>query len=111
MGGRFMAFDILINNFDRLPLTWSNEGNLGNIMLGSSSCAVVGIDQCVNPIKHPAGLSTYLRRVQQVVKTLRKGSVAPLEVVGTAVYNNTAIRPSDGDLDSVRLGCINFLVE
>ena len=27
--GRLMAFDMLINNFDKLPLAWSNDGNLG----------------------------------------------------------------------------------
>merc|ERR1712062_927972 len=69
--GRLMAFDMLINNFDRLPLAWSNEGNLGNIMLGSRLEPVVGIDQCVNPITHPAGLSCYLQRVRQVVQETR----------------------------------------
>ena len=28
-----MAFDVLINNYDRVPLIWNNEGNARNILL------------------------------------------------------------------------------
>merc|ERR1712176_290352 len=61
--GRLMGFDMLINNFDRLPLCWGNDGNLCNVMLGSRSGAVVGIDQAVNPITHEDGRKDYLARV------------------------------------------------
>merc|ERR1740121_1799084 len=43
--GRLMAYDMLINNFDRIPLVWSNEGNFGNVMIDASQSIVVGIDQ------------------------------------------------------------------
>ena len=31
--GRVLAMDMLVNNFDRFPLVWDNEGNAGNVML------------------------------------------------------------------------------
>jgi len=30
--GELLAFDLLINNYDRLPLVWNNTGNSGNII-------------------------------------------------------------------------------
>merc|ERR1711920_489046 len=30
--GALTAFDMIINNFDRLPCIWDNKGNPGNIM-------------------------------------------------------------------------------
>eukprot|EP01112_Ceratiomyxa_fruticulosa_P000535 TRINITY_DN10489_c0_g1_i1.p1 TRINITY_DN10489_c0_g1~~TRINITY_DN10489_c0_g1_i1.p1 ORF type:complete len:426 (+),score=75.72 TRINITY_DN10489_c0_g1_i1:76-1278(+) len=30
--GKISSFDVLINNWDRLPLLWNNDGNDGNIM-------------------------------------------------------------------------------
>lgn len=62
--GQLLAFDILINNTDRMPASdiWANEGNARNVLFGFSSqvCstgqlaggvgparAVFGIDQVV----------------------------------------------------------------
>lgn len=107
--GRLMAFDMLINNFDRLPLAWSNQGNLGNVMLNSSLGVVVGIDQCVSVITHPAGFQTYLTRVRRVVSEVRGGQGRAFEAVKTAINNNTAIELSQGQLDRLREGCLEFL--
>merc|ERR1719253_250215 len=35
MLGRLLAADILLNNFDRLPAIWDNEGNAGNLLVAS----------------------------------------------------------------------------
>jgi len=50
--GEIVAFDALINNVDRVPLLWDNEGNTANLMLRSDSAdaSVVGIDQAVTAI-------------------------------------------------------------
>jgi hypothetical protein len=33
--GRLLALDAVLNNSDRLPLMWNNQGNAGNIMASS----------------------------------------------------------------------------
>jgi len=33
--GQLLAFDLLINNYDRLPLVWTNTGNSGNILFSA----------------------------------------------------------------------------
>ena len=64
--GRLAAFDVLLNNFDRLPVLFDNEGNLANVMLerreggGVTCCA---IDSCVNPLRG-AAREKYLRWAQ-----------------------------------------------
>ena len=40
--GRVLAMDMLVNNFDRFPLVWDNEGNAGNVMLTPLDDVVVG---------------------------------------------------------------------
>merc|ERR1712113_1291903 len=100
--GRLMAFDTLINNFDRLPLAWSNEGNLGNVMLGSSLGVVVGIDQSVAPISHPVGLSAYLQRVRQVVCEARDGQGRAFAAVNASINTNTATELDASELALIR---------
>lgn len=109
--GRLMAFDLLINNFDRLPLAWTNEGNLSNIMLGSSLAAVVGIDQCVAPITHPDGLHRYTSRVQKAVQEARDGEGKSFAAVKEAIYNNTAADLTSEELAALREGCLSFASE
>mmetsp|Transcript_53549 Transcript_53549/g.128976 ORF Transcript_53549/g.128976 Transcript_53549/m.128976 type:complete len:232 (-) Transcript_53549:430-1125(-) len=56
--GELIALDCLLNNVDRVPAIWQNEGNLSNVMIVSGS--VVGIDQQVNPITNPAGSQKFI---------------------------------------------------
>jgi hypothetical protein len=107
--GRLMGFDLLINNFDRLPLAWSNEGNLGNIMLGSRTQSVVAVDQSVRPITHPDGLRNYLDRVKVAAIEARDGDGKSFKRVKEAIYNNTAIELSPEEVASLRSGCLEFL--
>eukprot|EP00930_Biecheleria_cincta_P085022 TRINITY_DN74448_c0_g1_i1.p1 TRINITY_DN74448_c0_g1~~TRINITY_DN74448_c0_g1_i1.p1 ORF type:complete len:285 (-),score=48.95 TRINITY_DN74448_c0_g1_i1:297-1151(-) len=107
--GRLMAFDMLINNFDRAPLVWTNDGNLSNVMLGSSLDSVVGIDQAVAPITHKQGMLTYLQRVQRTVLELRKGELDVLAAVKNAILVNTAVELSTDETQRLRDGCIDFV--
>merc|ERR1719436_646924 len=111
--GRLMAFDMLINNFDRLPLAWSNDGNLGNVMLGASQGPVVGIDQCVTPIKHPNGLHMYLDRVKDVVAEARGSPMGKsrFAAVKEAIHVNTGIDLGKEELYSMRAGVLAFMTE
>lgn len=107
--GRLMAFDMLLNNLDRLPLAWTNDGNLGNVMLGSSQGAVVGIDQSVHPISHPDGLLRYLDRVREAALEARDGEGRHFEAVRSAIATNTAVTPGTEALQSLRGGCLELL--
>eukprot|EP00742_Colponemidia_sp_Colp-10_P004946 GILJ01005284.1.p1 GENE.GILJ01005284.1~~GILJ01005284.1.p1 ORF type:complete len:487 (+),score=48.20 GILJ01005284.1:31-1491(+) len=43
--GRLIMFDAAVNNFDRVPVIWNNEGNARNIMLGVESGPEPGNEQ------------------------------------------------------------------
>jgi len=109
--GRLMGFDLLINNFDRLPLAWSNEGNLGNVMLSTDLDGPVGIDQSTQPITDAVGLRNYLDRVRKVCIEARDGEGASFKAVKQAIYINTAITLSSEELEHLRQGCFEFLKE
>jgi hypothetical protein len=107
--GKLMGFDMLINNFDRLPLAWSNEGNLGNVMLGSRVNIIVGVDQSVQPITHPEGLRNYQDRVRAACKEAPDGVGKSFMKVQEAIYNNTAIELTPAEVNDLRRGCLDLL--
>jgi len=111
--GRLMAFDMLINNFDRFPLAWPNDGNLGNVMLGASQGSVVGIDQCVSLIKHPTGLQDYLGRVKRAVDEATKGAASRgrFQAVRDAINLNTGIELAEEEVAQMRSGVVSFMTE
>jgi len=67
--GRILAFDVLINNWDRLPLIWDNVGNTENILFTDSNL-VYGIDQSVqsiNPKLHEENFKKYIAKVSTLL--------------------------------------------
>ena len=77
--GRIAAVDVLLNNFDRFPVLFDTEGNLGNVLLepsaatGAAGCAggvaaCCAIDSCVQPLEG-AALARYLARVRAEAAT------------------------------------------
>eukprot|EP00435_Cladocopium_sp_Y103_P062257 s637_g23.t2 len=70
--GRLAAFDCLINNLDRLPLIWENDGNLKNLMMDfpEGKLSVVGIDQAVRGIRSEIGLAKYLCSLQELLRAV-----------------------------------------
>eukprot|EP00403_Amphidinium_massartii_P020051 CAMPEP_0178411620 /NCGR_PEP_ID=MMETSP0689_2-20121128/21586_1 /TAXON_ID=160604 /ORGANISM="Amphidinium massartii, Strain CS-259" /LENGTH=522 /DNA_ID=CAMNT_0020032827 /DNA_START=80 /DNA_END=1644 /DNA_ORIENTATION=+ len=116
--GRLMAFDVLINNFDRMPLVWSNEGNLANIMLSQlagndaeEAPVIVGIDQKISPILHDQGLKAYLERVRGMITRVSAGSSEDLARIKGAIYANTAIELSEAEIALLREGLMAFFQE
>lgn len=72
--GRLCAMDVLLNNMDRVPLpVWSNEGNLGNVMVAAHGGNIIGIDQQVNPIKAGPGFKLYMDKVENLFQSLAPG--------------------------------------
>jgi len=109
--GRLMGLDLLINNFDRLPLAWSNAGNLGNVMLGACSNPIIGIDQCANCITHDAGLRAYKAAVQKAVGEAKTAPGPAFGAVSKSIYENTAVQIMDAELSHIREGCLEFVTE
>lgn len=93
--GALVALDCLLNNMDRVPAIWSNEGNFSNIMvLGGGS--VVGIDQQVYPIADAQGRERYLSALRgfcEDVNYLRVDG-APAQRVKIAFLENCGIELS-----------------
>jgi len=85
--GRILAYDVLINNWDRLPLIWDHDGNLENLLFTSNpDKPVIGIDQSVQSIQqklHPENYTKYKNRVIKLLKEITTLSVGE----GTAVGN------------------------
>eukprot|EP00439_Symbiodinium_sp_Y106_P071616 s2455_g12.t3 len=75
--GEIVAFDALINNLDRVPLLWDNEGNTANLMLreDNGGVAVVGIDQAVTAIvAEGPGRERYAARLRVLAEGVFTGS-------------------------------------
>jgi hypothetical protein len=77
--GRIMLLDILVNNFDRLPLCWNNDGNPDNILVRPAGAAarVVAIDHTLTCIKNADGRRRYVQQVQDALRELVSGASGP----------------------------------
>lgn len=61
---KMMAFDILINNYDRIPFIWNNDGNPGNVLIQfedeeNNFPRIFSIDQFVTEIQNSLGKQKY----------------------------------------------------
>jgi hypothetical protein len=72
-----LALDVIINNFDRLPLIWDNEGNLENLLLDREG-RLWGIDQAATAVRAGPNRAEYLTKVTALCTSLgnNKSSVS-----------------------------------
>jgi len=72
--GKLIAFDVFINNWDRLPIIWdSKEGNVDNIFFSNNtSTPIIGIDQSITSIIDKENSDKYLSRVEDLMSQLLK---------------------------------------
>jgi hypothetical protein len=121
--GKSLVFDMLINNWDRIPAIWSNEGNGSNLMFslakGENASGkvinVVLIDQAVMVIKGEDQVQDYFDSISDFVaraaqdyrfvqekNSLPSGKFSSLSVVRDFILKNTStahdIGP-EGDLE------------
>ena len=68
--GAVCALDVLLNNADRLPLLWNNNGNVANLMFCESRLQVMAIDQAAFTVPAGGGRDEYLRCVRQLCEEL-----------------------------------------
>jgi len=97
--GSLIALDCVLNNVDRVPAIWHNDGNLSNIMITPEG--VVGIDQQVNAIADTSGKEKYFRILSDFCSESALGSTctASAERITGAVRNNCGVELTE---DSVR---------
>lgn len=73
--GKMLALDIFMNNSDRLPLIWNNQGNAGNVFVellygdynAPVSFKLVNLDcqlRSIDKKMYPSEYETYFKRVQ-----------------------------------------------
>ena len=98
--GVLAAFDALFNNADRLPVLFSTEGNLGNVILepgADGSVVCCAIDSCVNPVEG-AALEKHLSR-------LRAEAHDPdLAAAAFAFSSSVGLTLRESQLDAIRRG-------
>jgi len=62
--GQASAIDLIINNWDRIPSFWKNQGNPGNIIVKENGDVVV-IDQIVSPVTSDTDSKTHFDKVSK----------------------------------------------
>jgi len=72
--GALISFDAIINNVDRAPLLWDNDGNTANLMISNREGIgheLIGIDQAVVAIVDQGpGRRRYLQRLEKLVEVI-----------------------------------------
>lgn len=93
--GALVALDCLLNNVDRVPAIWLNDGNLSNVMVTGTT--VVGIDQQVNPIGDEGGRARYLALLREFCddSVHRRVASPASKRIRTALLENTGVEFND----------------
>eukprot|EP00931_Biecheleriopsis_adriatica_P102784 TRINITY_DN77714_c0_g1_i1.p1 TRINITY_DN77714_c0_g1~~TRINITY_DN77714_c0_g1_i1.p1 ORF type:complete len:618 (+),score=135.51 TRINITY_DN77714_c0_g1_i1:40-1854(+) len=93
--GSLIALDCLLNNTDRIPAIWSNDGNLGNVMV-STDGTVIGIDQQVNAIGDASGKDVYFQKLRDFCRAVRQREVDASQVkrIATSIAESCAVELS-----------------
>jgi len=69
--GSLIAFDMFVNNYDRLPCIWMNQGNPGNILFDASEHSVISIDNMMTCIQSPGSDSIGLKLYSEYLAHVR----------------------------------------
>jgi hypothetical protein len=103
--GSIIALDCLLNNVDRVPAIWDNDGNLSNIMV-SGGDTVIGIDQQVNAIAGGPGRERYFQRVRDFVDDVQEESKGKdvMTRIKTAILENCGVEMTQEHCQAVRDG-------
>jgi len=76
--GQVSAVDLIINNWDRIPSFWKNQGNPGNLMLTESGDIIV-IDQIISPIVMETEAQNHFNKVSKFLDEFLMSSKSPEE--------------------------------
>jgi hypothetical protein len=84
-----MSLDVVTNNFDRFPLIWHNNGNIGNVIIQSQATdgRIVGIDNnCICIKKEYDTYTRYIQKVTELVDHLVKSPLTEFEGMSRVRY-------------------------
>jgi hypothetical protein len=111
--GGVLLFDVLINNWDRMPLrgVWTNEGNLGNVLVDGENVTIIDQTMTVIPVQHRA---PYLAAVDAFFRDVcawwaAGGEKCDPDDTAAVTACMVATKSNDADgylLDTVRLSII-----
>jgi len=67
--GKVIMYDVLLNNWDRLPILWASEGNLGNLFYSNNpDQRIVAIDNTITSIPVDSDpFKEYMGKVTQLL--------------------------------------------
>jgi len=71
--GRVLAFDMLVNNWDRLPCIWDNDGNPNNILFSNDGASLAAIDTSItsiDPEQFGDSFNHYFDRVRSLMSSV-----------------------------------------
>eukprot|EP01094_Clydonella_sp_ATCC50884_P004026 TRINITY_DN1310_c0_g1_i4.p1 TRINITY_DN1310_c0_g1~~TRINITY_DN1310_c0_g1_i4.p1 ORF type:complete len:598 (-),score=192.28 TRINITY_DN1310_c0_g1_i4:262-2055(-) len=69
--GCVIGFDMVINNWDRIPFAWNNFGNAGNLLVRPDG-TMVSIDQAVGVITNDENRTVYFERTRTLLRSVRR---------------------------------------
>ncbi len=70
--GQIIVADVLLNNFDRIPVVWDNNGNAGNVFFQlHNKIRTVAIDQVCCRIQDEALRQQYVSRVKEFALAMK----------------------------------------
>jgi hypothetical protein len=113
--GELAAFDVLLNNSDRLPFVADNEGNPGNLMFSTTDGSVLSLDNLVvqiDPFKNPDALKSYITTVSHVIKNLIEKPRVPLPAVKkieTFIHSHSNYKLFSEGCVEIQKGILSFI--
>lgn len=114
--GQVLAFDLWINNTDRLPVkgVWDHAGNFGNLMYNKREGKIMVIDQTTATIPDKSRAKMYVAKVHVflstiVEKNLPEAGVLELTVDRLQAACNIKLLPED--FQAMRHGIIEMAVK
>lgn len=81
--GAIVTFDLLLNNWDRYPCVWKNEGNPKNIMFSVENIEAIGIDNSCYSIDKKIAKENYESYLASV-----EGFLKEMSADGNRVYTS-----------------------
>lgn len=117
--GKIMVLDVMLNNLDRIPLIWDNEGNLENLLFsndGNGNHLVFAIDQAIYPVSKllEKNYNAYLDKTRNLVKDItakdwKLSPDSPLDKVKCSFKLWTGYDLTDSNIYAIRHGILETM--
>jgi hypothetical protein len=105
--GAILCFDVLINNWDRYPLIWKNDGNPNNIIYNTSSLEIFAIDSTISSIDKklaPENYKNHLNEIKNFIELISAEKAPHLNKIREFVKKHSNYELSDKDLENIKEG-------